>query len=139
MTCTKNRFRGFTIAEVAAALVVAACAAAGLVHLVSASAAQRRASETRRLAIQEIANQAERLSLETWDNLTPERLASLKPEDELLAAVPGAKLTATLAEEAGPPAAKRVRLSITWTNSAGQPVEPLSLTIWKHETATESP
>jgi hypothetical protein len=84
--------------------------------------------------LQEVANQAERVALLEWDDVTAEKLAALTPSESLRAVLPAATLQATLAEEAGPPASKRVRIEIHWTNSAGIAVEPVGLTIWKHET-----
>ena len=34
-------------------------------------------------------------------------------------------------DEEGPPAGRRIRLSVGWANSTGQSVEPAELTVWK--------
>src|SRR5438105_872973 len=55
--------RGMTIAEVAVALVLLGVAMAALIQFVGLSARQRHENERRRIALQEVANQAERLAL----------------------------------------------------------------------------
>ena len=127
-----RRRRGLTVLEVTLALLVLTVAITGLAQLLATAAAHRRTSDQRRLALQEVANQAERIALWPYDELTAEKLEGLAPSDDLLAATPAAVLTATVTDEAGPPASKRVRLEVHWTNSAGAHVEPVGLTVWKH-------
>jgi len=115
------------------ALLILSFAVGGLVQILAVAASQRRTSEVRRLALQEVANQAEHIALLPWGELTDERLAGRKPSDELLAAAPTATLTVTRIEEAGPPVARRIRLAVQWTTPAGDAVEPVQLTVWKHQ------
>jgi hypothetical protein len=122
-----------SVLEVTLALMVLTVAVTALAQLLTTAAAHRRSSEQRRIALQEVANQAERIALWAWDEVTAEKLAALQPTESLLAALPAAKLQATLAEEAGPPASRRVRIEVHWANSAGIEVEPAGLTIWKHQ------
>jgi hypothetical protein len=121
------------------ALLILGVAVTSLAKLLSAAAAQRRASEQRRLALQEVANLAERIALIPYGEVSTENLAALKPSGELLAAVPLARLTATQSPQAGPPEHKRVRLEVLWTDAAGQPVDPVGLTLWKHPPAEATP
>jgi hypothetical protein len=128
-----------SVLEVTLALLVLGVAITGLVQLIATAAAQRHVSETRRLAAQEVANQAERIALQSWDDLTAERLAAVKPSELLLATVPSAKLQATVAAEAGPPEAKRVRIEVQWTDASGQSPAPIGLTVWKHRMTEAAP
>ena len=127
-----SRRSGLTVLEVTLALLILTVAVTTLAQLLSTAAAQRRRSEQRRLALQEVANQAESIALFSWDELTAEKLAALKPSDNLLAAAPTATITAAIADEAGPPANKRVRIEVHWATAAGDAVEPVGLTVWKH-------
>lgn len=131
--------RGISVLEVTLALLVLGVAITGLVQLIATAAAQRRVSETRRLAAQEVANQAERLALLSWDELTAERLAAVQPSELLLATVPTARLQATVTPEAGLPEAKRVRIEVQWTDASGQSPAPIGLTVWKHQTPEAVP
>jgi Tfp pilus assembly protein PilV len=127
------------VLEVVLSLLILTSALAGLVQLVATAAAMRRTSETRRLAAQEVANQAERLALLAWEELTPERLAALTPSEFLTSSVPTAKLTGSLTAVADPPESKRMRIEVAWTDASGQTVEPVGLTIWKHRVPEGTP
>jgi len=127
--------RGISVLEMTLALLVLTVAVTSLAQLLTTAAAHRRTSEQRRLAVQEVANLAERIALWSWDELTAPMLGELAPSQPLLAALPSARLQTTLAEEAGPGPSKRVRLEVHWTTSAGQTVEPVGLTVWKHSAA----
>ena len=131
--------RGLSVLEVTMALLILTFAIGGLLQILTVSAAQRRTSEKRRLALQEVANQAERVALLSWDETTDERLDRLAPSAELLVAVSSAALAVKQTEEAGPPAAKRIRLEVSWTTADGQGVEPVGVTVWKHQPAEKRP
>jgi Tfp pilus assembly protein PilV len=127
-----RRRHGLSVLEVTLALLVLTVAIGGLAQLLATAAAHRRTSDQRRLALQEVANQAERIALWSYDELTAEKLGGLAKGDDLAAALPAATFQATLTDEAGPPASKRVRLEVHWTDAAGNAQQPVGLTIWKH-------
>lgn len=131
--------RAISVLEMTLALMVLTVVVASLAQLLTTAAAHRRVSEQRRLAAQEVANQAERIALLTWDEAAADRLAALAPSDALLAAIPAAKLQATASDDAGPPASKRIRIEVHWTDAAGQPVEPVGLTVWKYARKEDAP
>ncbi len=124
--------RGLSIVEVTMALLILSVAVAGLLKILTVAASQRRATENRRLALEEIANQAEQIALLPWEELTAEKLAARQPSADLLAAARSAQLTLTASEDAGPPAAKRIRIAVSWTTPTGESAEPVQLTIWRH-------
>jgi hypothetical protein len=115
------------------ALLILSFAVGGLLQILAIAASQRRTTEVRRLALQEVANQAEHIALLPWGELTDDQLAGRKPSDELLAAAPTATLKVTQVEEAGPPAARRIRLAVEWTTPAGDTAQPVQLTVWRHQ------
>jgi Tfp pilus assembly protein PilV len=123
--------RGMTIAELMVALFIMTTAMVAIVQLLAAAAGQRRTIEQRRLALAEVANEAERVALITWDESAPDKLTTWQPSAELKAALPQATCTAEVTEESGPPAARRIRLSVTWPNSVGQTGEPIAVSLWK--------
>jgi hypothetical protein len=108
-------------------------AVGGLLQILSLAAAQRRTGEVRRLALAEIANQAEQIALVPWDELTAEKLAARQPSEALREISPSAQLAVTISDEAGPPAARRVFLSVQWMTPAGDGVKPVELAIWRHQ------
>jgi type II secretory pathway pseudopilin PulG len=128
---TKSR-RGMTLLEVGVALVVLAAAMVALVQLTSLTVRQRRLDDQRSLALQELANRAERLAVVPWNELTPEDLSSWYPSGELSALLPSAKCLARIHEDAGSPPARRIDLSIAWTNAVGEEVAPVELTLWRY-------
>lgn len=129
--CRARVRRGMTLAEIVIALAVLSLAMVAVVQLVGTAARQRRAGEQRRMALLEVANQAERLAVASWDDTAPDALNGWTPSDELLAALPEAQCRVEVAEQAGPPPARQIRLLVTWPNAAGQATKPVELTIWR--------
>jgi hypothetical protein len=125
--------RGISVLEVSMALLILCFAVGGLLQILTIAASQRRTTEVRRLALAEIANQAEQIALIPWGELTEGRLQSLQPSEQLLGAASNARLTVTQIAEAGPPVAKRIHLEVQWTSPAGDPVQPVLLTVWRHQ------
>ena len=117
-----------TVLEVTLALAVLSMAFVFLAQFLSAAAQQRRASEHRRLALQEVANSLERVAALSWDEVTAERLSAWKPSTALSSNLPQAQLKSLVAIEPGQLEAKRVRIEIAWPDASGQTVEPIGLT-----------
>jgi Tfp pilus assembly protein PilV len=124
--------RGATIVETIIALLVLSAAMLALAQMVALAARQRRTTETRRIALQEVANQAERIAVLSWDQAEPGRLTTWEPSQVLAAAIPAAECRIEVTAEEGPPAARRVRLSVGWNDASGQPVTPVELSLWKY-------
>ena len=123
--------RGMTIAELMVALFIMTTAMVAIVQLLAAAAGQRRTIEQRRVALAEVANEAELVARISWDDSSPDKLTSWQPSAELTAALPQATCAVEVTEEAGPPAARRIRLSVAWPNSVGQIGEPIAVSLWK--------
>ena len=123
--------------ETAVALVVLAAAMVALAQLVTLAGRQRRQSEERRIALQEVANQAEQLALLRWEDVAADKLRTWQASPELAAAIPHAACQISVSEEPGSPAGQRIQLRVAWTNAAGQEVEPAELTIWKFATEAQ--
>ena len=132
-TLNPERRRALTVLEVTLALLILSFAVVGLLQILTLAASQRRSTEVRRLAVEELANQAEAIALAPWEVLTAEKLAARQPSAELLAAAPSVKLSITASDEAGLPAAKRIQLSAVWTTPAGESAQPVKLTVWRHQ------
>jgi prepilin-type N-terminal cleavage/methylation domain-containing protein len=128
-----RRPRGMTLTECVIALGVLSLAMVAVLQLVGASSAQRRLAEQRRVALQEVANQAERLAVASWDELAADSLTTWTPSDELAAALPDATCRVEILDLDGPLATRQVRLFVAWQNAAGQDVKPVELTIWRFQ------
>src|SRR5689334_11153082 len=85
---------GMTLFELTVALFLMTTALMAIVHLMAATATQRRLVDQRRIALQEIANQAERTALLSWDEIAPEKLTNWKTSADLSHVLPQAKCTA---------------------------------------------
>lgn len=145
----RGKFRnGLSVLEVTMSLLLLGVAVSGLAQLITAAAAQRRTIDARELALAEVANQAERVGLWTAAETTADKLATLVPSAELLEVVPTARLSAKLLsppqgdDETSASAADtplRVRIEVTWNDTAGREVSPLGVTIWKHAREERQP
>jgi prepilin-type N-terminal cleavage/methylation domain-containing protein len=129
--------RGMTIVEVIVAIAVLTAAMVTLVQLIGLVARQRRVNEQRLVALEEVANQAERLAIAAWEEVAPDKLRSWEPSPELTAALPKAVCRAVVTEDAGPPICRSIQLEVAWTNAVGQKVEPARLTIWRYRTEAQ--
>lgn len=128
---TASRRRGVTLLEVCVALVVLAAAMTALAQLIAANGRQRRTNDQRLAALQEVANEAERLATLPWDELSQDKLTTWQPSQELAAVLPAAQCAVQMSDETGPPRARRITLSVAWTNAVGQGVAPVDLTFWR--------
>jgi Tfp pilus assembly protein PilE len=122
---------GMTLLEVGIALVVVTSAVVAVVELVSAAAQQRRASRERQVGLLEIANQAERIALLSWDEAAPDKLTTWSPSAILTDAIPTADCRIRVVDEDQTLPARRIELRLAWKNATGHEVEPALLTIWK--------
>jgi Tfp pilus assembly protein PilV len=133
---TPDAHCGMTLLETTVALFIVSAVLLAILQLVSVTANQRRTLEERRIALQEVANQAERLAMLPWEQTAPDELKEWQPTDDLLAVSPKAKCSITVSPEAGRPLARKIRLSITETTAANEPIELAALTIWKFAPGT---
>src|SRR5688572_27806204 len=104
--------RGMTVLELTVALFILTTAMVAIVQVVATTATQRRAIEQRRIALQEIANQAERVALLPWDDTAAEKLTTWQPSSDLSAVLPRATCSVQVANETGPPSSRRIRLQL---------------------------
>jgi Tfp pilus assembly protein PilV len=133
----KNRLprrKATTLLECTVALLVLSVAMMGVAQLVVTASHQRRQSVARKLALQEIANQAERVAAMSWDEAAPDKLTRWEPSADLLAPLPDASCRVIVEDEAGPPAARRIRLEVVWSDPAGHEQQPVGVTLWKYQT-----
>jgi len=130
-TTTSGSRRGTTLVELSIAVAILGIAAVSLVQFIGVSARQRRLSHQRQIALQELANESERVALTAWDEVTADKLTTWQALETLSVALPSAVCSAVVSDETGPPVSRRVRLSISWQDSTGQELTPVELTLWK--------
>src|SRR3954454_24912121 len=99
----RNARRGMTLFELTVALFILTTVMLAIVQLMAATASQRRSVDQRRVALQEVANQAERVALLSWDEITSQKLTTWEPSADLKLALPLAECKVDVQEEpAGP-------------------------------------
>lgn len=127
--------RGFTLLEVtiaAALLILCGVVIAQMLHLV---ARVERSSDARQAAARAVANRLEQLQARSWDKLPVAKRTAEAAAAEILQVLPRAQLwTEVLEQEAGQ--VREIRVQIDWTDAAGNQVQPVSLSTWKHRPAT---
>ena len=125
-----RRRRGFTVAEMLVACIVLAALLAFTGKMLLALSLQRTAAAHRACALWEASNQMERLTLEPWDALTQENLATYKLSDEAARQLPDSRLQLEVTSDERPPSSKQIVLEIHWRDAHGEYVAPMRLTSW---------
>jgi hypothetical protein len=107
----------------------------GLAQLVSAATTQRRLTVAQAAALQEVANQAERIAALPWDQTAADQLTRWDASAELLAELPAAACSVQVTDEppAGGIASRRIRLEVVWSDAGGRSRQPVGLTVWKFQ------
>jgi type II secretory pathway pseudopilin PulG len=126
-----GRRRAVTIVELVISLMILGLAMVSVVQLLATTARQQRVANQRRVALAEVANQAERIALLPWSEITADKLSEWKPSPELAAMLPAAHCTLQISDDSSSPKARQVRIQVDWTNGAGQPVDPVAITLWR--------
>jgi prepilin-type N-terminal cleavage/methylation domain-containing protein len=124
--------RGMTLIELTISLVLVTAAAVAIAQLVTTTAGQRRLVQQRRIALQEVANRAERVALMPWNETERDMLATWEPSEDLKAALPEVECVAVVTDETDKPAARRIRLVVRASDPSGEAIEHAALTVWKY-------
>lgn len=133
-----RRRRGYALVEIAMAVMVLMAAMSLAVKVLAGVGQQRRATERRLLALQELANAVERVNAEPFDALNAGRARELSrpaAHSALSKADWQAELTA---DDAGPVAGKRVTVRVRWKGPSGEWSAPVSLTTWVYQRGKRS-
>lgn len=130
------RRRGFTLLEVtvaAALMILCGAIVAQMLHLV---ARLERSSDARQTAVRAVANRLEQLQARSWDELPVAKRTAEPVPAEVLQVLPRAQLWSEVIEQEGGPgrenSVREVRVQIDWPDAAGNRVQPVSLSGWKH-------
>lgn len=122
--------RAFTIVELCAAAAILAAALSLALATLGATAKQRQAADLRQRAMELAENVLERATNVPWRELTAERLAQLGADSGSERQLPEGQLNLVLTEQAGPPAAKRIALELSWRPGAAKDRRTLRLATW---------
>lgn len=130
--------RGMTLMELAVAGVLLGTLLVVCLQLLQATAAQRRNTDQRQLALIELGNVLERLSARPWAELTPKSVAGEKPSAWLGNRLPGAELKVEVTTSASEPGAKRIVVSLRWQERGGRYLPPVRITTWRFARKADS-
>lgn len=125
--------RGALLLETAISALMLMIAMALAAKVTASLAAERRSWDRRGVAAVEVANVLERISARPFDALAVGPLEGLSLSPAASGMLPGAELTAEVADEpAGDLPARRVAVRLRWRNRAGDWDAPVRLVTWIH-------
>jgi len=126
-----RRRNGSMLLEVSLAVMLMSVTLVSVAQLLAVAARQHSEARRRTVATQAIANVTEQIMGLSWDDTTTERLHDVTLHTTTASSLPDAKLQVEVTDVVDPRPAKRIRISLTYQNTAGLQVEPLSLVAWK--------
>jgi hypothetical protein len=129
--------RGFTLVELAGAMLVMAVVMALTLQLLTWVAAERRGASRRQWALREADNVLERVVARPWDELSGDRLAADDVTERIRRELPDGRLNIDVRPSPSGPETKRVRVEIRWRGPSGADEAPVRLTTWVARTAPE--
>ncbi len=124
---------GTTLLDVISAAVAVATLVTLSVQIAASTSHERREGERRVRAQIEAANAMERINALAWSELSPDKKLPIELGEAARQSLPGALLkidVQAVDATADAPAARRVRVELTWHDRAGQTVKPVQLTQW---------
>lgn len=135
----RRRRRGTTVVEALIALALLGAASGVFAQLYLLAGRQQRSADARSAASLTLGNWMERCAQVPLEELDEERLTALASIELLKPLLPDVEPVASVTAEDGPPAGKRVTLSLRWPAADGVSHEEIQLTAWRFgsETAEE--
>lgn len=130
-----GRRSAFTVPELAATLILLGALMSAAMPLLRAIKEQRRASDRRLIATQEVANLMERFSAQPWNRIAQPEADKLALSATANEALREPKLKVTVEPVSTQPPSKRIHIEVRWKNRVGDFVSPLRLTafVYHHE------
>jgi type II secretory pathway component PulJ len=124
--------RGYLLLEMVAATALVILLVALGTQMLDAAAQQRRAMRHRQAAMQEAANLLERIAARPWPRLTSAEVARERLSDDARWTLPSGAVSIELAAEAGPPAGKRVLVTVSWRETSATESLAVRLAAWRY-------
>ena len=126
-----QRRHGSMLLEVSLSVMLLSVALVAVAQLLAVAARQRHETRWRTVATREVANVTEHVMALPWEETTADPLNAVALHPATQALLPDATLTVEVNDVTDPRAAKRIRVSLAYRNTAGLPVEPIRLVAWK--------
>lgn len=126
---TPDRRGGLLLEALIAGVAVGAASLLAATVLISVNA-NRRTAERVLLATEELNNQLERLTVQSWTELTPDRVKQAQLAPSTATSLPNGELTITLHEVQTPARAKRLDAELRWQDRGQAWRPPLRMSTW---------
>lgn len=121
---------GSLLLEVCLAVTLLAVALVSVAQLLALAARQSRETRWRSVATQEVANVTERVMALPWSKTTTDQLDAVSVPNTALE-LPDPTLAIEAIDVTEPRVGKQIRISLSYRNTAGLPVEPVTMVAWK--------
>ena len=123
---------GFTLLEIAVSLVVLGVVLTTVAQVIRWSAAEHRAIQRKRCALEAATTVLDCLSVRDWSAITSESAAAihLPPETTRFLVDPHLQVSVVEEKQEKDLPGKRVSVEITWANAAGRAKEHVRLSTW---------
>ena len=122
-----------TYVELIVSCVLIGSLASFVVPIISLIDQESQSARLHQIAAEELANQMDRITLRSWDEITTASLADTKLSEQALTQLVDPSLEVEVDTESE---AKRIRLVLTWKGRTGESVAPLRLVTWVFENRT---
>ena len=129
-TIPPSRRAGTVVHEATIALVLASAILVTVVQVLALSAQQSRSQHQRLTASHEAGNLMEQLMARSWEQLTPEAVASIELSEMCQTTLRDAQLA--IAVTPGSDGAKQLKIEIGWRHASGNQEAPVHLVAWKY-------
>jgi Tfp pilus assembly protein PilV len=126
-----RRRNGSMLLDVSLAVMLLTVALVAVAQMLAVSARQRHETRWRAIATREVANITEQVMALPWAETTTDQLGAVAMDATTREMLPEAMLEIESTDVSAPRQAKRIRVSLTYRNTAGLSVEPITLVAWK--------
>jgi hypothetical protein len=123
--------RGVSILELTVSAVLLVALMTLCLTMLGAAASQQASGRRRAAALAEAANVLEQIAAVPFEELAGDRLAGWRLSPEAAAQLPGGTIEVAVDDFLGPPAGKRITVTIGWSDRAGEPARPVRLVTWR--------
>lgn len=121
---------GTIVHEATIAIILAGAILMSIVQVLALSAQESRSHDERLTATREAGNLMKQLMARSWEQLTPEEVASIELSETCQTMLPDAQLTIDVA--ASSDGAKQLNIEIAWRLVAKNQAAPVRLVAWKY-------
>ena len=125
-----NARGGFSLIEQIVAAALLAAVMVTLIPLLVLVGQECRTTEQRQAAMMEVENLMDRLTAQSWDELTDESVERVELSDHLRQRLKDPSLVIKV--QAVDDNAKRIRIEMTWKHRSGQFHSPVRLSAWTY-------